>query len=91
MLEQNFIELCFFRIFEKAMAGNTNQRQQKNEFDLFKKKETSKKEKKQDISFKHCIACLTTWPVSISTRVLDVIEPSAIPAVRNNLVQGSLE
>lgn len=73
------------------MAGCAIQRQQKNEFDLFKKKETSKKEKKQNISFKHCVACLVAWPVSISTRVLDIIEPSAtIPQVIINLVPNNI-
>ena len=70
------------------MVGNTNQsfgRQRKNDFDLFKKKESSKKEKKQEVAFEYCIACLVTWPVSISTRVLDVIELSTIPNVSSSM------
>lgn len=78
-----YLFLSLSRIFHKAMGTRKNQPEQlhKNDFDLFKKKNTSKIEKVKEAAFEHCISCLVTWPVSVSTRMLDIIELSTVPNV----------
>ena len=67
-------------MFGSALKASSTRR--KIEFDMFSKKDVSKKEKRKSAASDHCISCLVTWPALVSSRVLDVIEFASLPDVR---------
>jgi len=69
----------FFRTLEKVF-GYTKKKSEKDDFALLMKGQ-SKGDKKKDASRNHCIGCLKTWPVSLSTRILSVMDFLVIPDV----------